>query len=224
MKYLLVYTEEKITSGDQFMGGGEHYTETHKELFSTLEQAQNRKKLVGGTIYFFGRSKIIKIMNKIKQLEKALKKEKKKELYVNIMSTGTFFTEQDKIKVKDKNLKNILKKVKTITQRHNAKPFGFRFEDGNGENASGIYYITGKVLKYDDIPDDLPGFLKSNMRCNNWPICIENTNSYKFTCQFEPKDKIIDWDGNILINGDDKDLMEYRKNMKIKFDEYYKKL
>lgn len=57
MKYLLIYTEQKITSGDQFMGGGERYVETYKELFSTIEQAQKRKQLVGGTIYFLAEVK-----------------------------------------------------------------------------------------------------------------------------------------------------------------------
>lgn len=49
------------------------------------------------------------------------------------------------------------------------------------------------------------------MFCNEWPVVIENKNSYRITRPFEKNDVIVDWDGKILIKGNDKELIEYRK-------------
>lgn len=72
---------------------------------------------------------------------------------------------------------------------------------------SGMYFLTGELIKYEDAPK---GTLRSHMQTNRWPICIENNNSWRFTATFDREDFIVDMDGNITRRGDDNDLVQYR--------------
>jgi hypothetical protein len=96
------------------------------------------------------------------------------------------------------------------------------FQDGNGKALSGVYYITGEIKKYDDIPETpQTHILKCNMRSR--PIVVENRNSYLFTSAFNEEDFICDWDGKILKSGNEPELVEYRKKKKKEFDAEYKR-
>lgn len=155
-------------------------------------------------------------MSRIDELEKELKAEKAKEMYIEFCSPGTLVSETTKVKT-DHNVPNIreaIRKYKNIKERHDAKPYGFRYVDGNGKPISELfYYINGTISTYNDIPDnEKNNILRSNMRCDNQPIIIENNNSWRFTAFFHQTYIIIDEDCNIIRSGDDKDLMEYRKN------------
>lgn len=165
-------------------------------------------------------------MSKIQKLEKQLKKERAKELYVSAYSPGTFVSESSSYKVEDKCLKTAIKKISKTIERHGAKPYGFRFEDGNGKSLGGMYYVTGRLIKFEEISDNDEelSILKLNMRCNNFPIVIENKNSYRFTGPFNPEDCIIDWAGNVVQEGNAPELEAYRSKMKKVFADYYKKL
>lgn len=165
-------------------------------------------------------------MSKTKQLEKQLKEERAKEIHVEFYSPGTFVSETSSVKVKSKDLKVAAVQAKKITERYNSKPYGFRFTDGNSKSLSGLYYLTGKIIRYDDISDsdEKLSILKSNMRCNNWPFVVENTNSWRFTGQFEKEDRIVDFKGNILAEGDAPDLMEYRKKFEKFRNNFYAKV
>ena len=139
--------------------------------------------------------------------------------YVIFLSPGTFVSETSKKEIDGWDIKEALKISKKITERHNAKPYGFRFEqykslppvksDGETFNveqkfvkSSGTYYITGKILNLGDIPDTKENeILRSNMRCSKIKAVIENKNSYKFTGEFGDKDTLVDWNGNILDKG-----------------------
>ena len=164
-------------------------------------------------------------MSKISELESALKKEKSKQLFVSVFSPGTLFSEQDSFEVESRELKPILTKIKDITQRHGAKPYGFRFQDGNGKPLSGTYYITGRLIYFDEIPenDEDLRILRSNMRANDYPIVIENKNSYRFTGQFEEEDSIINWEGETITKGNEKVLVDYRAKQIKEFKKYYAK-
>ena len=131
-------------------------------------------------------------MSKIEELEKQIKQLKAKEIWCRFYSPGTFMSEQSSFRLFEQDIVEAVRKYELINERYDAKPYGFMFEDGNGKSTSGMYYLTGRIVKYDDIPDDKEhNILRCNMRCNNWPICIENTNSYRFTAPFKEGDCIV---------------------------------
>lgn len=85
---------------------------------------------------------------------------------------------------------------------------------------SPLHYLGGKVIRYDDIPDDdKNSILRSNMRCNDWPLVIENTNSWRFTGAFHEGEVICDADGSIVRRASDADLAEYRTRKLAEFKE-----
>ncbi len=154
-------------------------------------------------------------MSRIKELEKELEKEKSKEVFAELFSPGTLFCESSRIKVDSKNdIKTAIKGVKKTKERHGATPFGFRFVDGNSKALSGIYYVTGRVFRRDDIPDTKEN---SILRCNmiSRPVCIENNNSYRYTGEFAKEDIVVDWDGNIIDEGVNYE--NYRKSVRASF-------
>ena len=96
--------------------------------------------------------------------------------------------------------------AKNITERYNAKPYGFRFItwerdfdelDSKVTKTSGIYYLGGKILSLQEVKnrsDPKDKILISNMESNNYSHIIENTNSYKFTAPFDYKnDTLLPW-------------------------------
>jgi hypothetical protein len=116
-----------------------------------------------------------------------------------------------------------------ITERHGAKPYGFQFveqivaepiDDGEGGTLrvepkevfrSGMYFIGGKLIRYDDVPDDQDHrIMRSNMRSNRHPICCETRRSYRWTSTFKAEDFCVDEDGAITVRGDDDELTAYR--------------
>lgn len=138
--------------------------------------------------------------------------------YATFYSPGTLFSESSTVKVDSLDLIDVLKKAKTISERHGAKPYGFVLEEReegsivkDGETyklepktkwKSGTHFITGKILTLEDIPDTSENsILRSNMRGNNYGAVVENRNSWKVTMPFEKKDLLIDWDGKILDKG-----------------------
>ena len=151
-------------------------------------------------------------MSKIQELESQLKEARKDQIFCNFVSPGTFFNEQTSVEVNSQDIVWACDEAKKINERYNAKPYGFIFRDGNGKYLSDFYYITGQIKKYEDIPDTEENYiLKGNMGRNN-PIIIENNNSFKFSGSFEESHVVLDWDGNIVRRGNDKDLVEYSKN------------
>lgn len=138
--------------------------------------------------------------------------------YVTFYSPGSFMPETDTVEFPSIDLKAIAAKAKTLSQRYGAKPFGFRVETKEYEEiitkddkvfrtktettySSGIYFLTGRVLTLNDVPDTQENrILRSNMEGNK-KVCVENTNSYRHTSFFNQEDKIIDWDGNVIAEG-----------------------
>ena len=138
--------------------------------------------------------------DKVKELEDQLEEAQKGQLFCNYYSPGTFFLEQSRFEVETMDdLAACAARAKVdVKERYNAKPFGFRFEDGNGKSLSGLYYLTGKVIRYDDVPDDKDhSIMRSNMNDPERCVVVENTNSFKHTSHFSEEDVVLDWDGNI---------------------------
>ncbi len=152
-----------------------------------------------------------------------------KKHYIEYYSPGTIVCEQSRRGPVDSwNTALACELANGVLERHNAKPFGFRFitqleadpiSDGQGgtmkvepkETArSAMHYLGGKVMRYEDIPDDdKHTILRSNMRCNGWPLVIQNENSWRFTGQFNQADLIVDADGSVIRRGVDPDLVRY---------------
>lgn len=124
--------------------------------------------------------------------------------FVSFFSPGTFVSETSDREVSSWDVNEAVRLSKSITERHGAKPYGFRFktvklvDDGwNKETSatSGMYYLGGKVLSLQNVidrNDPKNSILISNMKNNDYPYVIENTNSYKITLPFDPNtDKVL---------------------------------
>lgn len=170
-------------------------------------------------------SKCKDIEANIKELEAMLKLERAKQTFVEFVSPGTFFNESSKQLIEDpKDIVTICKKAKKIKERYNASPYGFRIVDGNDKSLSGFYFITGDLIDYDHIEEsDKNSCVRANMRCNGYAYVVVNTNSYKTTNNFDKNDCVVDWDGDIIIQGDSLKLMEYRKTFALRCARYYAK-
>lgn len=153
-----------------------------------------------------------------------------KKHYIIFYSPGTLFSESSSREIDSWDIKKATDLSKEIKERYDATPYGFVFET-YVENStkplkrSGIHFLTGTLIKYDDIKENYDNsILLSNMRDNNFPIVCENTNSYRSTMPFNESDCVVDMDGNIVIKGDDPELVEYRVKKNKEFDDYYNEL
>lgn len=160
---------------------------------------------------------------------------------VEFYSPGTFFCESSSFDIDSWDVKAaLLIHAKGIEERHGAKPFGFRFKtlivadpipDGEGGflavqskevASSGYYFITGTLRTYDQIKEAAKKdeqILLGNMRANNWPIVVENRNSYRHTQQFNEDDVIVDLNGDIIDRGDSIANVSYRAVTLLKLKE-----
>lgn len=154
---------------------------------------------------------------------------------VTFYSPGTFCSESSTKHISAWDPVEAVRLAKGINERYNAKPFGFRFStsiiadpvpDGEGGyievppkevESSGLMYLGGTLIRYDDVPEK-ESILRSNMRCNNHPIVIENRNSWRHTSFFEEDCCIVNEQGAIIRRGDDPDLVAYRAAKKAEFD------
>ena len=154
-------------------------------------------------------------MDLVPRLENQLRKAKEKQLFANFMSPGTFFSESTRVEVPDRDLGGAAVRAKEISERHGAKPYGFRFEDGNGSPLSGVHYLTGEIFRRDDVPDtDENRITRSNMSDPDSSVIVDNCNSWRFRASFRPGDFVIDRKGEILRRGDEPALTAYRQAMR----------
>lgn len=156
--------------------------------------------------------------------------------FVEFFSPGTLFSESRSKPIDSWDCGTAVELSNGVTERHGAKPYGFRFKtmivaepipDGEGGElevdskevaTSGMHFLGGELKFYDDIPDDHQhSILRSSMKCNDWPIVIENRNSFLTTMQFNDADCIVDASGEIVRRGTDEDLAAYRKKKLAEF-------
>lgn len=115
-------------------------------------------------------------------------------------SPGTLFAESSSHEFKTLDLPAMVHHAKKVSERHGATPYCFTITEmkrpvEKGEfdvvpkevrRHGGRYYLTGTLSRYDDIPDtDEFSILRANARGNDWPVFIENTNSYRTTQAFK---------------------------------------
>jgi hypothetical protein len=164
----------------------------------------------------------------------------REKLFVTFVSPGTFFAETSTKEIDSESPQLACRMAREVTERYNATPYSFVFitklvsdpvDDGRGGKLhvdsreirrSGNYFITGELKRFDDILEtDKTRTLLSNMRCNDYPIVVENRNSFLATLPFASDDVIVDWDGNITQRGDDPELVAYRQQKTADFKRYY---
>jgi hypothetical protein len=141
--------------------------------------------------------------------------------FVTFYSPGTFMSESTTKDIPELHPPLAARMAREIEERYEAKPYGFRFEtrithdpipDGAGGTLNveskttaktGTYFLTGTVRAYSEISEAKDtNILRSNMRGNDWPLMIENTNSYRTIMPYEAGDCIVDANGNIIDRGD----------------------
>lgn len=155
--------------------------------------------------------------------------------YVIFYSPGTFFTEMTGKSIEKWDVKTAVEMAKTVLERYNAKPYAFRFETFEEYETiiknevsfeakpkkismSGLYFLTGIVRSYDDVltkKDLQEQILLSNMETREgMAYVIENRNSFLSTLPYEEDSKIVDWEGNVIDEGNSPERMKYRAEVK----------
>lgn len=164
--------------------------------------------------------------------------------FVTFYSPGTLFAESTSLPIESRDVALATQKSQDITERYNAKPYGFRFEtrivadpvsDGEGGtlhvepktvDTSGMYFLNGRLETVDEVEarnDPKEHILLSNMQGNGmWVVCI-TTNGYKSTQPFTEKDFMVNALGVVVKRGDDPRLVEYRTRKDVKQEEEYSK-
>lgn len=160
--------------------------------------------------------------------------------YVTFFSPGSFVAESSCKPIDAWDPVEAMRLCQGITERYGAKPYGFQFEtrivadpvpDGEGGELqvtpkkvaeSEIYYIDGRILKFDEVPEtDSTRIMRDNMRSNDYPIVVETTRGFRWTQPFKEHDVIVSEQGEVLRRGDDAGLIAYRNVARIQFKAYY---
>jgi hypothetical protein len=123
--------------------------------------------------------------------------------FVTFYSPGTFTAETTTKPIDAWNVDDAVAMAALITERHGAKPYGFRFttrgreahELDSKEIATGpMHYIGGKVETLEEIrarhnPDER--ILLSNMECNGWSRVWTTTEGWRWTQPLKDDDVVI---------------------------------
>ena len=138
---------------------------------------------------------------------------------VTFYSPGTLFAEQSSREIASWDPKEAARMAATIVERHEARPYGFRFatviaappvkDEEGGEleviprevERSGMYFLNGKVRAREEVLEGTdPGenILRSNVRCNGWPAIVEGHSPYRWTQPLEAGDCVVKGDGEII--------------------------
>lgn len=125
--------------------------------------------------------------------------------FVEFFSPGTFVSECNTMQIDAWDVEKAKELARGVTQRYNARPYGFRFItrsraddelDSKITAKSGVYYLGGKIETLADVEarnDPTERTLRDNMRINNIGRVIVNTNSWRFTGPFNDDDVLLDW-------------------------------
>jgi hypothetical protein len=154
--------------------------------------------------------------------------------FILFISPGTLFSEMTERPIGCWDPATAVRMARTIAERYGATPYAFQFitrlvsdpiADGRGGvldveprelRRSPLYYLGGDILTLDDIElqdRENEQILLTNMRCNNWPVVIENNNSWKVVQPFNEPDVIVDREtGEVVRRGDEPELLAYRRS------------
>jgi hypothetical protein len=138
--------------------------------------------------------------------------------YVEFYSPGTFVSEASEREIGEWDTREAVRIAATITERHGAIPFGFRFytrlvaedvPDGRGGwmkvdpkklRESPMHYIDGRLMTLEDVERDDPGAetLIWNMRVNKIARVVTgpvNGKGWRWTHEWHDGCRLLDADG-----------------------------
>lgn len=127
-----------------------------------------------------------------------------KKHFVTFYSPGTFVAEDTTKPIDKWDVQAAVAMARTISERHHAKPYGFRFstrERGNADldskvtKKSGLYWLGGKVETLVEVKaraTEKDRILVSNMECNGYERIVTNDNSWRWTMPLEKGDVVLD--------------------------------
>lgn len=128
-----------------------------------------------------------------------------KQHFVTFQSPGTFVAEESTLPIPSWDPAAVMEMARSITERYNAKPYGFYFTtrergdtdlDSKETARSGMYYLGGKIETLDEVRqrnDPEERILLSNMEGNGYDRIIVNTNSWRVTRPFKDGDTVLEW-------------------------------
>jgi hypothetical protein len=122
--------------------------------------------------------------------------------FVIFLSPGTFFSEQTEKPIDSWDVDKAVKLSRRITERYNAKPYGFQFttrERGEGDldsketKRSGTYYLGGRVMTFEDVEREMPDekILMSNMKCNEYEKVVVSETPWRSIHPLEKGDVVL---------------------------------
>ncbi len=124
--------------------------------------------------------------------------------FVTFFSPGTFVSEETTKPIDTWDVEAAVLLAADITERHGAKPYGFRFTtrersdadlDSKVTQTSGIYYLGGKIETLAEVEarnDPSEHILRSNMRSNGIDKIVINDNSWRFTAALRENDVVLE--------------------------------
>lgn len=128
-----------------------------------------------------------------------------KKHFVTFYSPGTFVSETTTKPIASWDVDVAKTMARGISERHGAKPYGFRFStrsrgnddlDSKETASSAMHYLGGRVETIADVEarnDPKEEVLRSNMRGNGIDRIIVNDNSWRITAELKPDDVILEW-------------------------------
>lgn len=124
--------------------------------------------------------------------------------YVTFFSPGTFVAETSQMKIDEWNIEKAVDMARGVTERYNAKPYGFQFStrarkpgelDAKTIDTSKMFYIGGRIETLEEIKnrrDPKDDILISNMQTNHWDRVVVNENSWRIVQPLAPGDVVLD--------------------------------
>jgi len=126
-----------------------------------------------------------------------------KKHFVTFYSPGSFVSEETTKEIDEWSTKKAIEMADAITERYNAKPYGFQFKtrertddelDSKITEKSNMYYLGGEVFTLAEVKarnDPSDRILISNMECNGYDRIIVNNNSWQFTAPLDDGDIVL---------------------------------
>lgn len=123
--------------------------------------------------------------------------------FVTFYSPGTFFAESTTKPIKSWDVELAKKMADDITERYDAKPYGFRFEThSRGKNdlnakitkTSGTYYLSGTVETLAQVKaraTEADQILVRNMEGNGWKRIITSNTPWRWSQPLYPEDVVL---------------------------------
>lgn len=122
--------------------------------------------------------------------------------FVVYYSPGSFFNETNEREIDEWDIEEAENMAKTIKQRYNATPFGFRFVTNrfNEETfakekvkESAMYFLGGEIKTLKEVKREMPDkkILISNMESNHINKVIVNDNSWRVILPFDEDDILL---------------------------------